>query len=78
MRRDPFGGRHGQQPAGRKRGINPRFIILLLFAGHETTTNLIGNGTLALLRNPDQLEALRADPDLAAAAMGENSLEAAE
>ena len=36
--------------------------VLLLFAGHETTTNLIGNGTYALLRNPSALAALRADP----------------
>lgn len=46
-------------------------IILLFIAGHETTTNLIGNGTLALLRNRDQLEALRADPAVAVAATEE-------
>ncbi|MEY8841283.1 cytochrome P450 [Cribrihabitans sp. XS_ASV171] len=38
--------------------------ILILFAGHETTTNLIGNASLLLLQHSDQLAALRADPSL--------------
>jgi cytochrome P450 len=44
---------------------------LLLIGGHETTTNLIGNATLALLRNPGELTRLRAQPDLAAPAVEE-------
>jgi len=40
------------------------FVVLLYVAGHETTVNLIGNGTLALLRNPDQMQLWRADPSL--------------
>jgi cytochrome P450 len=45
--------------------------MLLLVAGNETTTNLIGNGMLSLLRNPDQLERLRAGPSQVLAAVEE-------
>ena len=44
---------------------------LLLFGGHETTTNLIGNGMLALLSNRDQFARLQADPDLIGPAIDE-------
>jgi cytochrome P450 len=45
--------------------------VLLIAAGHETTTNLIGNGLLALLRQPDALQRLREDSSLFPAAIEE-------
>jgi cytochrome P450 len=45
--------------------------VLLLFAGHETTTHHLANGLAALLRFPGELERLRADPALAPAAVEE-------
>jgi len=46
-------------------------VVLLFVAGHETTTNLIGNGTVALLRQREQWERLVADPSLAPGAVEE-------
>ena len=45
--------------------------VLLLFGGHETTTNLIGNGTRALIRHPDQRRWLAAHPQAAGGAVEE-------
>ncbi|OWA01712.1 hypothetical protein B9W68_30170 [Streptomyces sp. CS227] len=48
-------------------------ILLIFNAGHETTVNLIGNGMLALLKQPEALERLRADPSLMPTAVDELS-----
>jgi cytochrome P450 len=46
-------------------------VVLLFLAGHETTVNLIGNGTLALLRNRHELERWQQDPAIAQNAVDE-------
>jgi cytochrome P450 len=46
-------------------------VLLVLMAGHETTANLLGNGIIGLLNQPDRMEELRRQPDLDAAAVDE-------
>lgn len=72
-RADMLSGLIAAEEAGDKLSENELLAtcILLLIAGHETTVNLIGNGTLALLRHPDQLRLLRANPGLIGTAIEE-------
>ena len=46
-------------------------VILLFVAGHETTSNMLGNALIALHRHPAQLERLRSDPSLVSKAVAE-------
>ena len=49
------------------------FILVVMSAGNETTTNLIGNTVVELLRNPDQLDLLLSRPELVASALEEGT-----
>ncbi len=62
--------------SGEKKGIMERKevlanVLLLLLAGHDTTINLISNGTVELLRHPEEMEKLRENPDLCVSATEE-------
>lgn len=77
QREHPQPGILGDLMAVRDQGdrlTEPELIVtctLLLIAGHDTTVNLIGNGVLALLKHPDQLQLLRERPELIQAAVEE-------
>ena len=79
---DPQGALGAGPPRGRESGLGRpgarlsdlellHNCIFLLNAGHETTTNLIGNGTHALLTQREQWERLRAQPELLGTAVEE-------
>jgi cytochrome P450 len=72
-RPDILSGLIAAEEAGDRLSTDELFatIVLLFLAGHETTANLIGNGMLALLRHPAELERLRRDPDLVESAVEE-------
>ena len=63
--------RVGDEGEGLSERETLNMLRLLLAAGNETSANLIGNGMLALLRNPGELERLREGPDLVAGAVDE-------
>ncbi|MEV0236371.1 cytochrome P450 [Nonomuraea sp. NPDC050786] len=63
---------HDGGPDGRmSEGVLASNAVLLLFAGHETTVNLIAHSVLTLLRHPEALEELRRRPDLIVPAVEE-------
>ncbi|MEE9277840.1 MAG: cytochrome P450 [Dehalococcoidia bacterium] len=72
-REDLLSGLVAAEEAGERMNTEELYAtcILLLGAGNETTTNLIGNGMLALLRHPDQFDLLRDDPALITTAVEE-------
>src|SRR5262245_13758065 len=48
-----------------------QIVVFLFLAGHHTTTNLIGNGMLALVRRPEEMDRLRREPGLVTTAIDE-------